>query len=84
MRERMSPAFVKQIIEPGNDYCKKSPGVVPVPVHIPHGGFQHLVCWDTEDFPKEIANWSLCTKDPECCNVSTLFRVCTGLCGLWC
>lgn len=32
-RERMNPAFVEQLIEPGNDHCPKSPGVVLVPVH---------------------------------------------------
>lgn len=38
-RERMSPAFVKQIIEPGNDYCQKSPGVAFIPVHRPSWWF---------------------------------------------
>lgn len=38
-RERKSPAFVKQLIEPGNDYCQKSPGVVLVPVHCPQWWF---------------------------------------------
>lgn len=31
VRERTSPAFVKQLIEPGNDDCLQSPGVVLVP-----------------------------------------------------
>lgn len=39
VRVRMSPAFVKQLIEPGNGYCQKRPGVVLVPEQRPSGWF---------------------------------------------
>ena len=75
MRERASPAFVRQLIEPGNDYCQRSPEAVLALIHHPSWWFQDLLCWDNVSFPKGKASshWYSCPAESRCSDVSNHF-----------
>lgn len=77
-RERASPAFVRQLIEPGNDYCQRSPEAVLALIHHPSWWFQDLLCWDNVSFPKGKASshWYSCPAESRCSDVSNHFWLC--------